>query len=86
MGNLVDLPGINVDALTIENNSSEKRTSAFSSQNYLNVRLEKGEKKKTVTISHEKYRKSIQKQHKNNQKQSKMCKVHKQNVIFCEKL
>lgn len=50
MGNLIDLPGINVDALTIENNSPERRASTFNSQNYLNVRLEKGEKKKTVTI------------------------------------
>lgn len=51
MGNLVDLPSINAENLVFENSgSTEKKTSNFSLQNYLNVRLDKGETKKTLTI------------------------------------
>lgn len=50
MGNLIDLPGINVEEFTLSNGSSNNKKSNFSLQNYLNVRLDKGEKKKTLTI------------------------------------
>ena len=50
MGNLIDLPGINVEDFTINSSSSSNKKNNFSLQNYLNVRLDKGEKKKTLTI------------------------------------
>ena len=55
MGNLINLPNINMDSVVVENENSNRNSNkgkAFNEKNYLNVRLdaEKGEKTKTLTI------------------------------------
>ena len=54
MGNVVNLPNINLDSVIIadESNNHSKKAKAFDEKNYLNVRLDEanGEKTKTLTI------------------------------------
>lgn len=48
MGNLIDIPDINPESITIGNTS--KSESTFNAKNYLDVRLADGEKEKSLTI------------------------------------
>jgi len=52
MGNLVNLPNITPESLVEEESkqNSTPQNSKFSTQNYLNTRIEEGQTKKTVTI------------------------------------
>jgi hypothetical protein len=51
MGNLIELPNITLDSLTIEGQkTSEKKVGNFDAKNYLNTRLADGEDEKTLTI------------------------------------
>ena len=54
MGNIVNLPNINLDSIVIDNgsNGNYKKAKTFDEKNYLNVRLDEasGEKSKTITI------------------------------------
>lgn len=51
MGNLIDLPNINPDSLVFpEKQEKSEKNSSFDEKNYLNIRLDKGETEKTLTI------------------------------------
>ena len=53
MGNIVNLPNITPDSIVvIDNNGADNnfKNKTFNEKNYLNVRLENGEKEKTLTI------------------------------------
>lgn len=51
MGNLINLPNITLNSLTIEGGKAqEKKTSMFDAKNYLDTKLEKGVTEKTLTI------------------------------------
>ena len=50
MGNLINLPNITLESLVVEEHGNSVRKSTFDSKNYLNTRLEKGEKEKSLTI------------------------------------
>lgn len=51
MGNLLNLPNISMDSIVLENNDGKTaKRSTFNDKNYLNTRLGKDEKEKTLTI------------------------------------
>ena len=50
MGNMIDLPNITPESIVFGDGNSPKKQSNFSVKNYLDTRLAKGEKEKTITI------------------------------------
>ena len=52
MGNLIDLPNINPESIVIDGEKTSKsvKNSSFDEKNYLNIRLNKDESEKTITI------------------------------------
>ena len=52
MGNVINLPNITPESIVISNDelNSGYKTNEFNEKNYLNTRLEPGQKKKTITI------------------------------------
>ena len=49
MGNMIELPNINLDSV-VDEEKPAKRESTFDVKNYLNIKLAEGEKEKTITI------------------------------------